>query len=85
MRAYRDLTRLVRFIGDDLSYHGMLALHEEGSPAFAKLRSFRCLIPGFDGAVFSPELKDALWASFSTVAPQRRRQSVERYTIVKRA
>ncbi|WP_043839191.1 hypothetical protein [Muricoccus aerilatus] len=41
VRAYRDLTRLVRFIRDDLSYHGTIALHEKGSPAFAKLRSFR--------------------------------------------
>ena len=44
-----------------------------------------CLIPGFDGAVFSREWKEALWAKFSTAAPQRRRQSVERYSIVKRA
>ncbi|AWN44743.1 universal stress protein [Methylobacterium durans] len=45
----------------------------------------RCLIPGFDGAVFSREWKDALWARFSTGAPRRQRQSVERYSIVKRA
>jgi hypothetical protein len=44
-----------------------------------------CLVPGFDGAVFSSEWKDALWARFSTAAPQRQRQSVERYNIVKRA
>lgn len=43
--------------------------------------SSRCLIPGFDGAVFSHEWKDAPWARFSTVAPQRQRQSVERYSI----
>ena len=45
----------------------------------------RCLIPGFDGAFLSHESKDALWDKFYTAAPQRRRQSVERYTIVKRA
>src|SRR5262245_26580480 len=45
----------------------------------------RCLIPGFDGALFSREWKDALWARFSTAAPQRQRRSVERYSIVKRA
>jgi len=44
-----------------------------------------CLIPGFDGALFSPGWRDALWASFSTAAPQRQRRSVERYSIVKRA
>ncbi len=44
-----------------------------------------CLVPGFDGALFSKEWKDALWARFSTAAPQRQRQSVERYIIVKRA
>jgi hypothetical protein len=42
----------------------------------------RCLIPGFDGALFSREWKDALWARFSTAAPQRQRRSVERYNIV---
>jgi NAD(P) transhydrogenase subunit alpha len=45
----------------------------------------RCLIPGFDGAVFSREWKEALWAKFSMGAPQRQRRSVERYSIVKRA
>jgi hypothetical protein len=43
------------------------------------------LIPGFDGAFFTPESRDALWARFSTGAPQRQRRSVERYSIVKRA
>ncbi len=38
-----------------------------------------------DGAVFSPEWKEALWARFFTAAPQRQRQSVARYSIVKRA
>jgi hypothetical protein len=45
----------------------------------------RCLIPGFDGAVFSREWKDALWDRFTMGAPQRQRRSVERYSIVKRA
>jgi hypothetical protein len=39
------------------------------------------LIPDFDGAVFSREWKEALWAKFSTAAPQRLRQSVKRYGI----
>ena len=30
----------------------------------------RCLIPGFDGAFFSLDWKDALWARFSTAAPR---------------
>jgi putative transposase len=45
----------------------------------------RCLIPGFDGAVFSLAWKEALWARFFTAAPPRQRRSVERYSIVKRA
>lgn len=45
----------------------------------------RCLVPGFDGAIFSREWKEALWARFCTAAPQRQRRSVERYSIVKRA
>ncbi|BCH59750.1 hypothetical protein RvVAR0630_23740 [Agrobacterium vitis] len=45
----------------------------------------KCLIPDFNGALFSLEWKEALWARFYTVAPQRQRQSVEQYKIVKRA
>lgn len=45
----------------------------------------RCLIPGFDGAVFSRVWKEALWVRFTMGAPQRQRRSVERYSIVKRA
>ena len=45
----------------------------------------RCLIPAFDGALFSPAWRDSLWDRFCTGAPQRLRQSVERYSIVKRA
>jgi hypothetical protein len=45
----------------------------------------RCLIPDFDGAIFSLEWKEALWDRFCMEAPQRLRQSVEQYRIVKRA
>src|SRR5215471_806068 len=45
----------------------------------------RCLVPGFDGALFSPAWGDALWAKFFMAAPRRQRQSVERYSVVKRA
>ena len=44
-----------------------------------------CLIPEFDGALFSLEWKEGLWARFFTAAPPRQRQSVEQYRIVKRA
>jgi PAS domain S-box-containing protein len=47
--------------------------------------SARCLVSAFDGAYFSREWKEALWARFYTGAPPRRRRSVERYNIVKRA
>lgn len=45
----------------------------------------RCLVPAFDGALFSLEWKEALWDKFCMAAPQRQRQSVEQYKIVKRA
>jgi hypothetical protein len=45
----------------------------------------RCLIPDFNGAIFSYEWKEALWSRFYTGAPPRQRRSVERYSIVKRA
>lgn len=38
-----------------------------------------CFIPGFDGAIFSLEWKEALWARFCTGAPPRQRRFVERY------
>jgi hypothetical protein len=41
-----------------------------------------CLLPGFDGALFFLEWKDALWARFFTGAPPRQRRCVERYSIV---
>jgi len=47
--------------------------------------AFRCLIPGFDGAIFSHEWKEALWARFYMGAPRRQRRSVEQYKIAKRA
>jgi hypothetical protein len=56
-----------------------------GAHKVAGIREAICLIPGFDGAVFSREWKDALWAKFCTAAPARRRQSVARSSIVKRA
>jgi len=37
-----------------------------------------CLIPGFDGAIFSQECKQAIWARFFRAAPRRLRRSVER-------
>ena len=45
----------------------------------------RCSVPAFDGAFYSQERKEALWARFYTGAPQRQRRSVEQYSIVKRA
>jgi transposase InsO family protein len=46
---------------------------------------YTCFVPGFDGAFFSPEWRDALWAKFSMGAPARQRRCVERSNIVKRA
>jgi hypothetical protein len=45
----------------------------------------RCLVPGFDGDIIVSSMGDALWAKFFTAAPRRQRQSVERYSVVKRA
>ncbi len=45
---------------------------EPSAPTSAALgQSPSCLIPGFNGALFWHEWKDALWAKFCTVAPQR--------------
>jgi hypothetical protein len=58
---------------------------QEKNTSIATAALPRCLIPDFDGAIFSLEWRDALWARFFTAAPQRLRQSVEQYSIVKRA
>lgn len=42
----------------------------------------RCLILGFNGAISTLELRDALWAKITTGAPRRQRRSAERYSIV---
>jgi hypothetical protein len=47
--------------------------------------SLRCLIPRFDGAVFSSVWRDSLWARFFTGAPARQRRSVARSSMVQRA
>jgi acyl CoA:acetate/3-ketoacid CoA transferase alpha subunit len=44
-----------------------------------------CLIPGFDGAIFSVAWREALWARFFTAAPPRLRRSVAQSRIVKKA
>src|SRR5690606_11562506 len=53
-------------------------------PAYGQHRT-RCLVPDFNGAIFSDKWKEALWDKFYTAAPQRHRQCVEQYKIVKRA
>src|SRR6202522_3523107 len=41
----------------------------------------RCFVPVVAGAFLSSDSKDALWDRFYMGAPQRRRRSVERYSI----
>ncbi len=41
----------------------------------SRLRCY-CLVPNFNGALFSREWKDALWAKFYMGAPRRQRRSV---------
>ena len=62
-----------------VQHHGRGLLHR--GPAGGA----SCLIPGFDGAFFTPQWREALWTRYSMGAPQRQRRSVERYSIVKRA
>jgi hypothetical protein len=74
-------------------YRGVVALAAEWRELREALRlakvphysTLGCLVPDFDGALHSHEWREALWARFTMGAPQRRRRSVERYSIVKRA
>src|SRR4051812_24877720 len=73
---------------DNLSSHKgarVRALIEAAGASLLYLPPYSCLVPGFDGALFSLEWKDALWAKFFMGAPARRRQCVARSSIVKRA
>src|SRR4051812_35925840 len=64
----------------------LVAITVAGWRATEKSKRYsRCLVPGFDGALFSPEWKAALWAKVCMGAPARRRQCVERSSIVQRA
>lgn len=78
-------TRSFSFKRDSCSAKLVLARSESeaAKPYWWDLRP--CLVPNFDGAIFSPDWQYALWARFYTGAPRRRRRSVERYNIVKRA
>ena len=40
----------------------------------------RCLIPRFDGAIFSLEWKEALWDKYFTAAPRPRTPSEQQYS-----
>ncbi len=57
-----------------------VALGDGGGAAYEP----RCLVPDFDGVLYSQEWKEALWDKFYTAAPRRQRQCVEQYNIVKR-
>ena len=76
-RAGRGAARITLLSSEDSDFGAMAQLSIVGQ--------IPGLIPGFDGALFSREWKDALWDRFFTAAPQRQRQSVEQYKIVKRA
>ena len=44
------------------------------------LRLLRCLIPWFDGAIYSLEWKEALWDKFVMGAPRPRTPSEQQYS-----
>ena len=70
-------TRVSSGVNDVPKLHRLF--HEVEHPYQLRLR---CFIPAFDGAIFSVEWKDGLWASFFMEAPRRRRRSVEQYNVV---
>ena len=48
-------------------------------------KGYPCLVPVYDGTNSFAIDRDSTWGKFYTGAPPRRRQSVERYNIIKRA
>ncbi|BCI65795.1 hypothetical protein AAJCM20276_04190 [Acetobacter aceti] len=45
-----------------------------------KLRGTRCLVPGFDGVIFSREWKEALWDRYVMGAPRPRTPCEQQYS-----
>ncbi|MFW1885440.1 hypothetical protein ACG91E_15595, partial [Acinetobacter nosocomialis] len=43
------------------------------SGLFITISAISCLVPDFNGAIFSDKWKEALWDKFYTAAPQRHR------------
>src|SRR3954452_8297955 len=79
-----ERARALLAIADGATYTA--AAHQVGRRHTETLSAWvSCMVPGFDGALFSLEWKDALWAKFYMGAPARRRQCVARSSIVKRA
>ena len=57
----------------------LLEVNSRTTPGAAEWEPLRCLIPGFDGAVFSREWKDGLWARCCMGAPRRLGSFVGRF------
>lgn len=73
--SLRDVEDLLAERGLDVGYETIHRRVARFGTVYAKLLRARCLIPGFNGAVFSQESKDSLWARFCMGAPRRRRRS----------
>ncbi|MCQ9155953.1 hypothetical protein [Acidomonas methanolica] len=76
LRWIGDVKAVARVVFEPTGpYHR--ALEERLASCGVPMVKVNCLVPGFDGAFFSLEWKEALWARFTTEAPRRQRQSVE--------
>jgi transposase len=72
---------------DKLAHNFLTATPLVGALYWIELwvQTLNCSVPLYDGTDSRAIDKDGTWARFCTGAPARRRRSVERYSIVKRA
>ena len=63
-----------------MSAHQAGKIHPKVHHIFKLIITPSCLIPRFDGAIFSLEWKEALWDKYFTAAPRPRTPSEQQYS-----
>ena len=82
--VYATFFRLMLIVTETGHVSGLLARYRLPlalmKSAYRVPNQTRCLIPWFDGAIYSLEWKEALWDKFVMVAPRPRTPSEQQYS-----